>query len=250
MANEPVAVLSRAVTIMNLITSQDGDIGIREIARRTGIHSATVHRIVATLEGAGLLEQDPQSLLYRVGPLAFTWGASFANRADMRQMALPLMRGLRDRFDETVALSLQTGTHRMYLEQLPSNRAVRTTINVGAPYDLFAGAAGIALLSVIPDSEVESLMESAAIEASRRKGLRALVAEARQRGFAGSHEQIRTGVSAASSGLVDANGARWALSLVGPSARIDAIFEEAGAAVKEAAAALTGLPATANGRRH
>lgn len=233
MPNEPVAVLERAVTIMNLVTSEDGDIGIREIARRTGIHSATVYRIVSTLEKAGLVQQNQATSLYRVGPLAYTWGSGFLKRADLREFAMPHMRHLRDQFDETVALSLQSGSHRIYMEQLPSNRGVRTTIQVGSPYDLFAGAAGIALLSLMAASDLDVTVST--LDAARQAEIRTLVAETRERGFASSQQQVLTGVSALSAPVADATGSRWALSIVGPSARVDAQFEEIGAALVQAA---------------
>lgn len=237
MPNEPVAVLERAVNIMNLITSEDSDIGIREIARRTGIHSATVYRIVSTLEKAGLVQQNPGTSLYRVGPLAYTWGAGFLKRADIREVSMPYMRRLRDKFDETVALSLRSGSHRVYMEQLPSNRGVRTTIQVGSPYDLFAGAAGIALLSLFSASELDAALDGQ--EKARSAEIRALIVEAQRRGFASSQQQVLTGVSALSAPMSDATGARWALSIVGPSARVDAQFEEIGIALADAARAIS-----------
>lgn len=234
MAHEPVAVLERVVTIMNLVTSEDADIGIREIARRTGIHSATVHRLVTTLQAAGLLQQNPATALYRTGPLAFTWGSGFLRRADLRQAAMPCMRRLRDRFDETVALSLQTGAHRVYMEQLPSNRGVRTIIQVGSPYDLFAGAAGIALLSAMSEQDFEGLTAEAALPAERIAAIREAIAETRERGYALSQQHVLTGVTAVSSPVVDAVGGVWAVSVLGPSARMDAMLEEIAAALVEA----------------
>jgi len=239
MANEPVAVLERAVRIMNVITSEDEDLGIREIARRTGIHSATVYRIVSTLQGAGLVQQNASTQLYRVGPLAYTWGNGFLKRADLRQTAMPYMQQLRSRFDETVALSMRSGNYRVYMEQLPSNRGVRTTIQVGSPYDLFAGAAGIALLSAMGAVELDAVIANSGLEESRVASLRSLVALAIKRGFASSQQQVLTGVSALASPLTDASGAPWAVSILGPSARIDASFDEIGEALAECARQIT-----------
>jgi IclR family acetate operon transcriptional repressor len=220
---------------MNLITAEDTDLGIRVIARRTGIHSATVHRIVSTLEGAGLLQQDASSALYRTGPRAFTWGTGFLNRSDLRQLALPHMRALRDRFDETVALSVHSGRHRVYLEQLPSNRGVRTTIQIGSPYDIFSGAAGAALLSTLSEADLDSIMHLVELPSDRAADIRQLAAEVRSRGYATSQQQVLTGVSAISAPITDIIGAAWAISVLGPSVRLDALIEEIGCAVVEAA---------------
>jgi IclR family acetate operon transcriptional repressor len=235
MAHEPVAVLDRAVKIMNLVTAENADLGIREISRRTGIHSATVHRLVATLQASGLLQQDPDTSLYRIGPLAFRWGTAFLNRAALREVATPHMARLRDQFDETIALSLQTGIQRVYMEQIESKRGVRTTIQVGSPYDLFDGAAGIALLSALPAPDFDGLVLERDLPEERLQQVRAAIDVCRERGFATSQQQVLTGVSAVSSSILDAAGRTWALSVLGPSARVDSLIEEIGDAVVEAA---------------
>ncbi|MBA3808225.1 MAG: helix-turn-helix domain-containing protein [Solirubrobacterales bacterium] len=45
-----------------------GSLGIKDLARRTGMNPGTTHRYVTTLVEVGLLERHPKSRLYRLAP--------------------------------------------------------------------------------------------------------------------------------------------------------------------------------------
>jgi Fic family protein len=48
---------------------RDGSsLGIKDLARRTGMNPSTTHRYVTTLVEVGLLERHPKSRLYRLAP--------------------------------------------------------------------------------------------------------------------------------------------------------------------------------------
>jgi DNA-binding IclR family transcriptional regulator len=68
--------VARAVDILELL-SENGSLGVREIARRMDLSPTIVHRLISTLASTGLAEQAPDTQKYRIGYRAFRIGSSF-----------------------------------------------------------------------------------------------------------------------------------------------------------------------------
>lgn len=58
--------LLAGLMVLSCFSLGDADLGIKEISERLGLNSSTVHRYVATLLAAGLLERDPDTRRYRL----------------------------------------------------------------------------------------------------------------------------------------------------------------------------------------
>lgn len=58
--------VDRALRIMKLLSVR-GRMGVTEVAGELGVHKSNAHRMLATLAGHGMVEQDPETEKYRLG---------------------------------------------------------------------------------------------------------------------------------------------------------------------------------------
>jgi IclR family acetate operon transcriptional repressor len=69
---------------------------LSDLAIRTGLSTATVHRLLTTLENRRFVQFDRDQSKWHVGARAFTVGATFVRRRNFTAQAIPYLRKLRD----------------------------------------------------------------------------------------------------------------------------------------------------------
>lgn len=57
--------LLAGLLVLSCFSSEDRDLGIKDISEELDLNTSTVHRYVVTLVAAGLLERDPETRRYR-----------------------------------------------------------------------------------------------------------------------------------------------------------------------------------------
>src|SRR4029453_11018960 len=85
-----VEAVDRALNLL-LTVSQEADLGVSEIARRSGDSKARAFRLLHTLEARGFLTRSDDGVGYRLGVAALALGSSAAKHLDIVQLAQPLM---------------------------------------------------------------------------------------------------------------------------------------------------------------
>ncbi|WP_292300165.1 helix-turn-helix domain-containing protein, partial [Mesorhizobium sp.] len=59
--------MGKAVSLLELFTLQESEIGLSDLARRAGLDKATARRLLMALAAHRLIEQEPHSRRYRLG---------------------------------------------------------------------------------------------------------------------------------------------------------------------------------------
>src|ERR1700760_4560507 len=95
----------RVADVLLLFVEGPSTLGVSRIARELGLSKAVVHRILQSLVGRDMVAVDPSTREYRLGPAAAALGARALRDSDLRTLALPQLRALRDETRETVTLS-------------------------------------------------------------------------------------------------------------------------------------------------
>jgi IclR family acetate operon transcriptional repressor len=166
---------------------------------------------------------------YGLGPLLVQLARSGALPTTLRDAALPLMTALRDEVDETVGLhELLPSGERVVVDQVESRQELRRTYtDIGVPIRLPHGAPGKAILSMLPVAQQEYWLSRPIESVTPRTitdpdELRAELAEARSRGWAGSRSERTPGIRAVAAPIFDHGGAViGALGLSVPEVRMD-----------------------------
>lgn len=150
--------ISDAVTVLDAFQRGSELVDAGALARRTGLHVATVTRVLPVLAADGLVaahDDGTYSLGLRVAILSARFGAI----EQLRTAARPVLAGLRDRTGETANLLVRDGPDALYLEQAESRRALRHAGWIGRRIPLEVSAAGKAFGNVLRPETVRDAVE-------------------------------------------------------------------------------------------
>src|SRR3954467_6239532 len=86
--------LSRGFKILDCLSTSDGPLSVSEVARRTGLHRATAHRILTVLLQMGYVHKDSRSALYSTAFYLHTFGRIDSIIAAIRRHAAPYLKQL------------------------------------------------------------------------------------------------------------------------------------------------------------
>ncbi|MFV0246190.1 MAG: IclR family transcriptional regulator [Qingshengfaniella sp.] len=190
-----INVLERAVSILKAFRAGEGDLSLKDLGSRTGLHASTCLRIVSVLRDQGLVAKDETTGRYRLGYELIALADIARSSGGIVALALPHMRELSRQFQETTAISVRSGDHRIDLEQVVGEQSVRRVIPLGVPKPLYAGAASRVLLSGLTDEELDGYLERVQLDKlatntiTDRVGLKESLAEIRRNGFAESVQE-------------------------------------------------------------
>jgi IclR family KDG regulon transcriptional repressor len=157
-----IAVLEKAVAILQSFSPDRTELTIREIVGYTGQPRAGVYRIVVNLVRLGLLERDTDGIHYRVGSGLFAIGSLAVQ--DLRRVAMRHMILIQEAAGYTVNLAIRQEGESVLIEILESRGAFRMASSVGSREPLYCTAAGKCLLAFEPARVRETLMQGLNLE--------------------------------------------------------------------------------------
>jgi len=228
MASGEVQSLSRAFAILDCFSYEHPQLGVREIARQLGMSASTVGRILAAFNAAGILNQDPSTRLYRMGPKVMMWSAVYTKGLDVREYALPVLKELHRLTNETVSLYVLERDERVCVACIESSEIVRVVVRVGERMPLHAGSAGKTLLAFMPPIDAETVIakplgKMTAHTITAKSDLLAELETIRKQGYATSNSERFEDVIGLAAPVFDASGKVFAaLNVAGPKTRFTA----------------------------
>jgi DNA-binding IclR family transcriptional regulator len=190
------SVLGKVRLILEAFRIDDGDISLAELARRTALPKATVHRICAELVAWGALERV--GARYRLGLRLFEIGQRVPRQRVLREAALPYLEDLVLATNETVHCAVMDGGEVFYIEKLSGHRTVTRPSRMAGRMPMHCTATGKALLAFSPKETVDSVLRAGlprrtphSITSPLR--LRAELETIRASGVAAEREECRIG---------------------------------------------------------
>jgi DNA-binding IclR family transcriptional regulator len=154
-----VTALARGLELLRCFGIKERELGLTELARRTGIPKPTVARLAGTLAKLGYLEHMEAEGRYRLGAGVLALGYSMLARLDVRDVARPLMRELAESSQASVSLALRDRLSLVYVESIRSSASITLQRGVGTRLSLSTSALGRAYLVGLPESERAPLLD-------------------------------------------------------------------------------------------
>jgi IclR family KDG regulon transcriptional repressor len=224
--------LSSVANSIRLLTSFSGEeeeLGITTLATRLRLAKSTVHRLAATLTGAGFLEQNSETGKYRLGVALFELGALVRRRMDVANEARPKLRELLDRTGETVQLGIVDHLSVLYVYEMESPRAIRMAAAVGGRAPLHCTAVGKVLLAFQPAEYAKQVMDNGLAAytpktITKREALLAMLEEVRLREHAVDDEESESGLRAIAAPVRNHTGA--VIAAVGVAAPVQRLSKK------------------------
>ena len=221
-----LATVSRALDILQLLADTQHDLSLTDIADLMGMPRSSVFRYLATLESRGYLQRDSQTVRYHLGPAVMRLGTIAARRLDVRRVAEPHMRRLRDTYRETVNLAVPTVDGRVvYIEVVETNMAVKMAARVGDADYAHTTALGKAMLAIMPETQYEKFKPQTLTPLTQQTiidwpSLKRELDQVRERGFAIDDGESDIHVRCVGVPILDRLGEVAAgLSISGPASR-------------------------------
>ncbi|MEM6728062.1 MAG: HTH-type transcriptional regulator BhcR [Pseudomonadota bacterium] len=238
--------LDRAMEVLEHLARVE-NATLSEIAGDLDQSAATVYRILVTLAGRGLVELDPESQAWHIGPRAFLIGASYLRRTGLVERARPILRALMEETGETANLAVPRGDEVMFVSQVECSASIRAFFPPGTLSPLHASGIGKALLAAMGEADRERyLAEAELVRFTDRTltdvvDLRASLSEIAASGFAIDDEEKTEGMRCIACAVRDWSGEAVAgLSVSGPTSRVSrAQIPALSAAVMAAGSALS-----------
>jgi DNA-binding IclR family transcriptional regulator len=236
-----------------LARAESGGIGVRDLAARIGISRSAVHRVLAHLTTLGYATLLPHER-YEAGALTLGWAAMLAEQHSFQTAVEGELASLVGQFDES-AYALEydpTARDLVVVAGAQTSQPVRYLLEIGSRAQLYAGAAGKAVLAFLgPDTidelKLQRLTSSTIVSKSMLKADLAAVAE---RGYAVSQGERISDASGIAAPVFAGPDVVGAITLTVPHYRYsEATVAERADAVMAAAAGASRLLFPQNGSR-
>ena len=196
------------------------------MAREAGLPRPTVHRLLTSLQGVGLVERDADHWV--LGPELYFLGVAAARRYDVTEAALPVVRRLALATGESAFFSARRGEETICLIREDGAFPIRSHVLFeGARFPLGVVSAGMVVLAHLPDREVDEYLGRVDLAGYGPQHdvaeIRRHIAVTRMNGYAVNPGLVVEGSWGLAAAVFDQGGVpRWALTLTGVAHRFGA----------------------------
>lgn len=208
---EGAQAVHRTLALLQCFSDSPQDLSASDLARRTGLALSTAHRLLKVLTNEALLEQDPATSRYSLGPALAELGRLAYHRRGLHR-AEPELADLATRTGATADLAARVGEHAVILVggslDRDGARALRRPLHSTALGKVLLAWGEDADLAALP---LEQLTQRTITDPQE---LRDELARVRTAGFALNEGESTAGVRTVAVPVLDhENRARFALAL-------------------------------------
>lgn len=153
--------IGKVAAVVSALTDESSTSGI---ARRTGLPSSTVHRILQDLVAVGWAREDGNRG-YLLGARLLALAGRATDQTSLVRAAHPTLQELSDRTGHAVHFAVRTGDEAVYIDKIEGSRAYQMRSRVGLAIPLHCTAIGKAVLAALPDDAVREVLLHAGMPA-------------------------------------------------------------------------------------
>ena len=227
-----VGVLVKAFNVLEAMAELGEPAPLRQIARATALPKGTLSRILQTLNALGYVNQIAESNHYYLTSQISYLGRN-ARQEDLKLLAMPLMKALHGKFNETINLGVLEGLFVYYVTVLEAQRPLAWRVPAGTRDMFYSTALGRAIVAHLRPEVAGALIERASLRSltprtvSSKARLTAILGDVRDKGVAFDLEENDDGVVCIGAPLFLDGRVFAAVSISIPSSRYtDALGEE------------------------
>jgi DNA-binding IclR family transcriptional regulator len=219
--------VERALHILLAFETDHRELSVGQLSVLLGLPKSTIHRLLATLEQNGFIEQVETTRNYRLGLKLRVLGASVVASRTLESEAFPILQMLLKQCGETVSVSVLDGIETMIVEKMESLQSMRVTSHIGKRSQIHCSGSGKVLLAFQPSIAAEQILAKAPLTRYTDKTITTAqelieqFPETRRRGFAADDEEIVEGQLCISAPVWNSEGKAFAaITASGPAMRI------------------------------
>src|SRR5215475_1450744 len=207
-----IEVLRRAIEILSVFGHARPAMSLAEVVQAVRLPKTTVFRVLSSLVEGGLCEWDAQGGKYSLGFELVRLADIRRRQSSVHDVAVPVMREIRNEVNETVILSVRSGDFRVHIDFVEGLHPMRRMADLGVRAPLYAGAASKVLLAGMEDDDIEAYLSRTELTPLQRTTITDKsvlwreIRTIRKRGYAESKGEIFTGGGALAAPLKDFSG--------------------------------------------
>ena len=223
MSNTFTSTLLKAFHILECFSSDNQELGIKELAQFTEMPQSSVYRILQSMEFSGLIFQNGETRKYRLGPKLLSLSTKQDILNTYFSIAIRHMEYLGQQTGETVNLACLDCDQIIYMHRVECSHILRPNFTLKAAYPAHRTALGIVLMSELSQGSLRWIYEKNAADIGMSfADFAALEKEARQRGYAFDDQVFCEGLRCVAAPVRGPGGkAMFAISVSAPTLRMD-----------------------------
>ena len=216
----------RAIRLLKLFSVESPELQLAEISASAGLNKTTAHRLLQALHSEELLDRNPASGAYRLGPGMMALGVQALASNDLRLRARPLLKRLAEETGETSTLEVPIDDTMFILDEVSGKHFVGASGNVGTRWPIHATSTGKVFMAFEQRGagRLAPVLESLTSKTiTDFQVLERQLLDIRRRGFAETVDELEDGFSGVAAVVRGGMGeVLGALSICGPSQRLSA----------------------------
>lgn len=208
-------------TVLRALSGGDG-LSTSEVARAAGLARPTAHRLLTALAEEGFVDRDHRSGQWHLGPELYLLGEVAAQRYDVTEHARASVHHLAETTGESAFFSARRGDETVCLVREDGSFPIRSfVLYEGARFPLGVVSAGLVVLAMLPDVEVDDYLGRVDLTGRWGPGhsaeaIRARIARTRESGYSLNPGLVVEGSWGMAAAVFNRAGApAWALTITG-----------------------------------
>ena len=141
--------LERGLAVIKAFGTEDPELTLSDVARRTGLTRAAARRFLLTLVDLGYVRTDGKH--FALTPRVLELGYAYLSSLSLPEIAEPHLERLAAEVRESSSVSVLDGDEIVYVGRVPTSRIMRVSINVGTRFPAYATSMGRVLLAALSD---------------------------------------------------------------------------------------------------
>ena len=152
-----VPAIDKCFSILALMTEAKRPFGFNEIVKNLGLNKSTVFNILHTLNDLDVLEKGPDGL-FRLGTRLFVLGNAAAGGSGLIQTVHPYLETINREFKLSTFFGILSDQEVIILDKADRAQRIKISSEIGMRMPIFAGVAGKALLSQLPEKDIDRIL--------------------------------------------------------------------------------------------
>lgn len=162
----------RSIEILSLISQSKEGLSLNEIIERTSIPKTTAYEILLMLLDSEMIQSDHgKTKRYQIGLKAFVIGNRYIENLDLIQEARSIVERTCADLGMTIFIAMLDGNQIIYLYKQEPEYVPIPTANISNRDDAYCTSLGKAILSELPESELNPLIKSMKFRQRTRRTL-------------------------------------------------------------------------------
>ncbi len=216
-----------AFSILKVLGEHKASMNLSELAKATGLHKSQLYRYLNSFVHLGVLMRDEgESPRWSLGLELIALGGSASDSLDLTKYARTHLVKLRDKLNESAALSIWRERGAFFVQYEKSNKLINIDFEIGSYVPLFT-ATGKVFRAFLPEEITDALYQKEILEGNIKPSeYDQEIQEIRKIGFSKSESSLMYGTAAISAPVFYKSGAlAGAVSVVGVHGNLDVSLE-------------------------